>query len=105
MDREFPGIAMSTIKRDYYEVLSVERNADGDAIKKSFRKLAMEFHPDRNHGNEEAAEKFREANEAFAVLSDAEKRAIYDRHGHAGLNQMGGGFNGQQVDLSDLFGD
>lgn len=97
---------MSTIKRDYYEVLSVERTADGDTIKKSFRRLAMEYHPDRNHGNEEAAEKFREANEAFAVLSDAEKRSIYDRHGHAGLNQMGGGgFTAQQVDLSDLFGD
>ncbi len=96
---------MATIKRDYYEVLSVEKTADGDTIKKSFRKLAMEYHPDRNHGSEEAAEKFREANEAYAVLSDGEKRAIYDRHGHAGLNQMGGGGGGfQGVDLSDLFG-
>ncbi|CAN5514552.1 molecular chaperone DnaJ [soil metagenome] len=97
---------MSTIKRDYYEVLSVQKNADGDTIKKSFRKLAMEYHPDRNHGDETAAEKFKECSEAYEVLSDEQKRQIYDRHGHAGLNQMGGGGGGfQNVDLSDLFGD
>ena len=90
-------------KRDYYEVLSVAKDAGGDDIKKSFRKLAMQFHPDRNHGDPEAAEKFKEASEAFEVLSDAEKRATYDRFGHAGLN--GGGFGGGTVDLSDLFGD
>jgi molecular chaperone DnaJ len=96
---------MSTIKRDYYEVLSVERTADGETIKKSFRKLAMQYHPDRNHGNAEAGEKFKEASEAYEVLSDQQKRAIYDQHGHAGLNGMGGGFGGHAVDLSDLFGD
>ena len=94
---------MSTAKRDYYEVLSVERTADGETIKKSFRKLAMQYHPDRNHGDAEAAEKFKECTEAFEVLSVSEKRAVYDRHGHAGLNGMGGG--GHQthgVDLGDL---
>ena len=93
-------------KRDYYEVLSVAKDAVGDDIKKSFRKLAMQFHPDRNHGDPETAEKFKEASEAFEVLSDAEKRATYDRFGHAGLNGSGGGgFGGGTVDLSDLFGD
>ncbi len=94
-------------KRDYYEVLGVAKTANGDDIKKSFRKLAMQYHPDRNGGDEEATEKFKEASEAFEVLSDAEKRAIYDRHGHDGLNQQGGfgGFGGGNIDLSEVFGD
>lgn len=92
-------------KRDYYEVLGVGKEASADEVKKAFRKLAMQYHPDRNHGDAEAAEKFKEASEAYEVLADAEKRSIYDRHGHAGLNQMGGGFGGHTVDLSDLFGD
>src|SRR5262245_3615953 len=92
-------------KRDYYEVLGVGKEASADEVKKAFRKLAMQYHPDRNHGDAEAAEKFKEASEAYEVLADAEKRSIYDRHGHAGLNQMGGGFGGHSVDLSDLFGD
>jgi molecular chaperone DnaJ len=96
---------MPTIKRDYYEVLSVERTADGDTIKKAFRKLALQYHPDRNPGDEAAAEKFKECQEAAEVLSDPERRQVYDRHGHAGLNQMGGGGFHQNVDLSDLFGD
>jgi molecular chaperone DnaJ len=99
---------MATIKRDYYEVLSVSRTADGETIQKSFRKLAMQFHPDRNPGDDEAAEKFKEASEAAEVLLNTEKRAVYDRHGHDGLHRMGGGGGGgftQNVDLSDLFGD
>ncbi|QEL16060.1 molecular chaperone DnaJ [Limnoglobus roseus] len=92
------------VKRDYYEVLSVTRTANGDEIKKSFRKLAMQYHPDRNGGDADATEKFKEAQEAFEVLSDADKRSIYDRHGHDGLNAQGGGFGGG-VDLSEMFGD
>src|SRR4051812_28976310 len=84
--------------RDYYEVLGVERTADGDTIKKSYRKLALQFHPDRNAGNKEAEDSFREATEAYEVLRDAQKRAAYDRYGHAGLRGSGaggayGGFN------------
>ncbi len=93
-------------KRCYYEVLSVSKSANGDEIKKSFRKLAMQYHPDRNGGDAEATEKFKEASEAFEVLSDAEKRATYDRFGHEGLNgSMGGGFGGGNIDLSEIFGD
>lgn len=73
-------------KRDYYEILGVERGADDDAIKRAYRKLAMLHHPDRNVGNEEAALKFREAAEAYEVLSDPNKKQIYDRHGHSGLD-------------------
>ncbi len=91
-------------KRDYYEVLSVTRTADGEEIKKSYRRLALQYHPDRNHGDEEAAEKFKECTEAFEVLSDAQKRQVYDRHGHAGLNGMGGGHTAHGVDLGDLLG-
>jgi molecular chaperone DnaJ len=94
-----------TVKRCYYEVLSVERTASGDEIKKAFRKLAMQYHPDRNHGDETAAEKFKEASEAFEVLSDADKRAVYDRYGHEGLSQQANGFGGGGIDLSDLFGE
>ena len=72
-------------KRDYYEVLGVPRDADPSAMKKSYRKLAMQFHPDRNPDNPEAAAKFKEAAEAYDVLSDQEKRARYDRFGHEGL--------------------
>ncbi len=90
-------------KLDYYEVLSVARTADGDEIKKAYRRLAMQYHPDRNAGDEAAAEKFKEATEAYEILSDASKRQLYDRHGHAAFaNGTGGGAN---VDLGDLFGD
>jgi molecular chaperone DnaJ len=91
-------------KRDYYEVLQVARSANGEEIKKAYRKLAMEFHPDRNHGDEEAAEKFKEATEAYEVLSTPDKRERYDRFGHAGL-EGAGGFGGGNVDFHDLFGD
>lgn len=94
-------------KRDYYEILSIERHSDENEIKKAFRRLALEFHPDRNPG-EEAAEKFREAQEAYAVLSDPEKRSIYDQFGHAGLSgqSFGSGdiFAGFQSIFDDFFG-
>src|SRR3989338_6811110 len=89
----------STNKRDYYEVLGVSKTASADEIKKSYRKLALKFHPDKNPGDKPAEEKFKEAAEAYAVLSDAEKRAQYDRYGHS----LGtGGFGGFQ-DVSDIF--
>ena len=91
-------------KRDYYEVLSVTRTASGDEIKKAYRKVAMQFHPDRNPGDSEAADKFKEATEAYEILADEQKRPLYDRHGHAAFaNGQGGG--GAGVDLGDLFGD
>ncbi len=91
-------------KRDYYEVLSVERTADGEEIKRAYRKLAMKYHPDRNSGDEEAAMKFKEATEAYDVLSDPEKRERYDRYGHAGLEGMTREF-GDAESIFDLFGD
>lgn len=90
--------------RDYYEILGVERGCDGAALKAAFRKLAMEHHPDRNGGCEEAAGRFKELNEAYSVLSDPQKRAAYDRFGHAGVNGMGGGAGGAQFhDVHDIF--
>lgn len=72
-------------KRDYYEVLGVDRNASDPDLKKAYRKLALNFHPDRNPGDREAEEKFKEAAEAYEVLRDANKRQIYDQYGHQGL--------------------
>ena len=95
-------------KRDYYEVLSVSRTADGETIKKSYRKLALQYHPDRNPGNKAAEEKFKEAAEAYAVLSDADKRARYDQFGHSLGGQGFSGFEGFQDafgGFSDIFGD
>ncbi len=102
---------MATTKRDYYQVLSVERGASGDEIKSAYRKAALRWHPDRNPADKsQAEEKFREATEAYSVLSDAQKRQIYDTYGHAGLSSTGGaGF--QNVDFSifeglqDILGD
>jgi molecular chaperone DnaJ len=94
-------------QRDYYEVLGVPKDADEAAIKKAYRQLALKFHPDRNQGDEAAAEKFKEASEAYAVLSDGEKRARYDRYGHAGVGGPGGGgvhFDNIQ-DIFSQFGD
>lgn len=92
-------------KRDYYEVLSVERNADADSLKKAFRKLAMEHHPDRNPGDHAAEEKFKEASEAYEVLGDPDKRARFDRFGHAGVQGFSGegGFGG--ANINDIFGE
>ena len=96
-------------KRDYYEVLGVSREAANGEIKSAYRKLALQFHPDRNPNNPEAAESFKEASEAYAVLCDPEKRALYDRYGHAGFSSSGGGFGGFDpstfADFSDLFGE
>jgi len=81
-------------KRDYYEVLGVSRNASADDIKKAYRKLAKKYHPDVNPGDKEAEAKFKEVNEAYSVLSDEQKRANYDRFGHAAFDGTGGGFSG-----------
>ena len=95
-------------KADYYEVLGVSREASDQELKSAYRKLAMRYHPDRNPGDHAAEEKFKEASEAYQVLSDADKRAAYDRYGHAGVGSGGpGGFSGFSgaVDLGDIFGD
>lgn len=93
-------------KRDYYEVLGVSRDADERELKKAYRKLAHQYHPDKNPGDKDAEEKFKEASEAYAVLSDAEKRAAYDRFGHAGLGgDPGFGGGGFSVNIQDIFGD
>lgn len=93
------------IKRDYYEVLEVVKTATAEEIKKSYRKLALQHHPDRNKGNKESEEKFKEAAEAYEVLSDPEKRQIYDRYGHEGLQQSGfQGFRNFE-DVFSSFGD
>src|SRR6202035_3378969 len=97
-------------KVDYYEVLSVSRDASDSELKTAYRRLAMQYHPDRNPGDAASEEKFKECSEAYSVLSDAEKRAAYDRYGHAAFQNgggnpfNGGGFSGN-VDLGDIFGD
>lgn len=92
-------------KRDYYEVLGLSKGADGDEVKKAYRKLAMKYHPDRNPGDKEAEDKFKEIAEAYEVLSDDQKKAAYDRFGHAGVGgAAGGGGYGQAQDFSDIFG-
>ena len=103
-------------KRDYYEVLGLQKGASEEEIKKAFRKMAMKYHPDKNPGDKEAEEKFKEVNEAYSVLSDPDKKSKYDRFGHAGVdpNGMGGaggfggfggagGFGGFE-DIFDMFG-
>ncbi len=99
----------ATMKTDYYELLQIERSASDSEIKTAYRKLAMQFHPDRNPNNPEAEEKFKACSEAYSVLSDPDKRAAYDRYGHAGVNGgsgfPGGGSPFQQGDLGDIFGD
>ena len=97
-------------KRDYYEVLGVDKNASADEIKKAYRKMAMKYHPDKNPGDKEAEEKFKEANEAYEVLSDETKRATYDQYGHAGMEGGfgggAGGFNGfGGGGVEDIFSD
>ena len=90
-------------KRDFYEILGVEKNADEKTIKKAYRKVAMQYHPDRNPDDKAAEEKFKEAAEAYEVLSDDDKKARYDRYGHAGVNQNGGGFSGGSMNMEDIF--
>ncbi len=96
-------------QRDYYQVLGVGRNASESEIKSAYRKLALQYHPDRNQGNPEAEEKFKEAAEAYSVLGDAEKRARYDQFGHAGVSGGGPGHPGFNADIfgdfSDILGD
>jgi molecular chaperone DnaJ len=96
-------------KRDYYEILGVNKTASADEIKKAYRKVAMQFHPDRNPGDKSAEDKFKEAAEAYEVLSDADKKAQYDRYGHAGVSSNGRGFSGgggmNMEDIFSQFGD
>ncbi len=104
-------MARMAAKRDYYEVLGLERTASGSEISDAYRKLAVQFHPDKNPGDEEAVAKFKEAAEAFEVLSDREKRARYDRYGHAGIDGIAGGAphfsDASEIfeAFSDIFGD
>lgn len=101
---------MAEQKRDYYEVLGVDKNADDAAIKKAYRALAKKYHPDMNPGDHEAEKKFKEASEAYAILSDPEKKRQYDQFGHAAFEQGGGGggfggFDFSGADFTDIFGD
>src|SRR5579864_8834228 len=100
-------MATATMKMDYYEVLQVERTATDTELKAAYRKLAMQYHPDRNPNNPDAEERFKECSEAYQVLSDPQKRAAYDRFGHAGVSGPGG-FDGGPFgaqDIGDIFGD
>ena len=99
---------MAETKRDYYEVLGVDRNADAATIKKAYRQLAKKYHPDMNPGDKVAEQKFKEAAEAYSVLSDDTKRRQYDQFGHAAFEQGGagaGGFDFNGADMGDIFGD
>ena len=96
-------------KRDYYEVLGVQKNANADEIKKAYRKAAIQYHPDKNPGDKQAEEKFKEAAEAYDVLSNPDKRARYDQFGHAGMSGAAGGgggfggFSGGGFSMEDIF--
>ena len=94
-------------KRDYYDVLGVSKSADNKEIKKAYRKIAIKFHPDKNPGDKQAEEKFKEAAEAYEVLSNNEKRQRYDQFGHAGMKGSAGGFGGgmNMEDIFSQFGD
>ena len=99
---------MAEQKRDYYEVLGVDRNADDATIKKAYRQLAKKYHPDTNPGDAEAEKKFKEASEAYSVLSDPDKKRQYDQFGHAAFEGGmggGGGFDFSGMDMGDIFGD
>ena len=88
-------------KSDYYEVLGLAKSASGDEVKSAYRKLAMQYHPDKNPGDAAAEDKFKEAAEAYEVLNDEQKRPQYDRFGHAGVSGNGGGYG--QVNMDDIF--
>lgn len=90
-------------KRDYYEVLGISKSASADEIKKAYRKMAIKFHPDKNPGDKEAEENFKEAAEAYEVLSDDNKRARYDQYGHAGVGGAAGGGFGGGMNMDDIF--
>lgn len=93
-------------KRDYYEILGVQKNASAEDIKKAYRKVAMQYHPDRNPGDKAAEDKFKESAEAYEILSDADKKAQYDRYGHAGVSgngRGGGGYGGGGMNMEDIF--
>ncbi len=90
-------------KRDYYEILGVGKAASADEIKKAYRKVAMQYHPDRNPGDKAAEEKFKEAAEAYEVLSDTDKKSQYDRYGHAGVSGNGRGYSGGGMNMEDIF--
>jgi len=91
------------MKRDYYDILGIGKSASAEDVKKAYRKVAMQYHPDRNPGDKSAEEKFKEAAEAYEVLSDSGKRAQYDRYGHAAVNSGRGGFNGGGMNMEDIF--
>ena len=96
------------MKQDYYQTLGVSKSANADEIKKSYRKLAMQYHPDRNPGNKEAEKKFKEATEAYEILKDDQKKAAYDQYGHDAFSQgghggQGGGQGGGFNDFGDIF--
>ena len=91
-------------EKSYYEILGVDKNASAEEIKKAYKRVAIKYHPDRNPGDKEAEEKFKEAAEAYDVLHDPDKRARYDQFGHAGMSGAGaGGFGGGFTDINDIF--
>ncbi len=90
-------------KRDYYEVLGLSKEATKDEIKKAYRKQALKYHPDKNPGDKKSEENFKEAAEAYEILSNDEKKARYDRYGHAGVGNNGGGYSGQGMTMDDIF--
>ena len=92
-------------KRDYYEILGVRKDSSEQELKSAYRKLAIQHHPDKNAGDKEAEEKFKEGAEAYSVLSDPDQRARYDRFGHAGVNSSAGGFQGFDPDVFSDFSD
>ena len=90
-------------KRDYYEILGVSKNSDAKEIKKAYRKLALKYHPDKNPNDKAAEEKFKEAAEAYDVLSNPDRKQRYDQFGHAGMQGAAGGFGGGGMNMDDIF--